>query len=129
MSDTKQRILVVDDEPDLTMLTKMNLERTGRYEVQEVNQAKRCLPTARMFRPALILLDIVMPDMEGTEVAAQIRNDAQLGSTPIIFMTAVVSRDEAKMYRDGMQGNPVLAKPVPVDELVQAIDLEIASRP
>ena len=77
--------------------------------------------SARDFRPDLILLDVVMPKIDGGEIAAQIQADPQLRRTPIIFLTALVTKAETK---GGLriQGHPFLAKPIAIPELIDAIE-------
>ena len=72
---SKQRILVVDDEPSITRLLKLNLEQTGRYEVRVENLGARAYEAAQEFMPDLVLLDIMMPDMDGSDVAASLKED------------------------------------------------------
>jgi CheY-like chemotaxis protein len=98
----------------------MLLEKTGRYLVLEENEASRTHQSARNFRPDLILLDIVMPETDGGEVAAQIQADPELQRTPIIFLTALVTKAEAKAGLH-LQGHPFLAKPINISELINGI--------
>jgi len=118
----KKRILVVDDEPALTKMVKMNLERTGDYEVCTVNQGSKALEAARDFKPDLIFLDVMMPDMSGDEVSAQLREDKSLSKIKQIFMTAIVTRDETEAMGNNIGGNEFLAKPVNKEELIQTIE-------
>ena len=74
----KKRILVVDDESALTRMVKLNLERTGNYEVRTENQGVKAIPAAMEFKPDLIFLDIMMPDMGGPEISAQLKEDPEL---------------------------------------------------
>src|ERR1700756_1464811 len=87
----KRRILIVDDDRESTHLVKILLEKAGHYLVQEENDSAKPHQSARNFRPDVILLDIMMPGTDGDEVAAQIDADPELGSTPIIFLTALVT--------------------------------------
>jgi two-component system sensor histidine kinase/response regulator len=116
-----RRILIVDNDADTTHLVKVLLERTGHYLVLEENDAIKAHETARNFRPDLILLDIMMPETDGGEVAARIEADPALQNTPIIFLTALVTRAEAKSGLK-IQGHPFLAKPVSIPELINAIE-------
>ena len=119
----KKRILIIDDEPSFTRMVRLNLEKTGLFEVKEENRATGAVPTARDFKPDLILLDVIMPTMDGGDVAAQIQSDRHLKGTPIIFLTATVSQREAGpsgMLNSG--GCIFLAKPVSVDALVKVIN-------
>src|SRR5476651_2575288 len=89
-----KRILVVDDEGGFTRLLKLTLEGTKKYIVKEENDGMQALNTARQFMPDLILLDVVMPKMDGGDVARQISGDRTLKNTRIIFLTAIVSQKE-----------------------------------
>ena len=118
----KKRILVVDDEPALTKVVKMNLERTGDYEVRTENQGSKTVDAAREFKPDLIFLDVMMPDMSGDEVSAQLREDPELAKIKQIFMTAIVTRDETDAMGSNIGGNEFLAKPVKKEELIATIE-------
>lgn len=118
----KKKILIVDDEVALTKLVKMNLERTGKYEVRTENKGKNAVAVARAFRPDLMFLDIMMPDMGGDDVAQQIREDSEIGDVNIVFLTAIVSRDETDAMGTNVGGNEFLAKPVSVDDLITTIE-------
>jgi CheY-like chemotaxis protein len=117
----EQRILIVDDERDNTQLVKILLEKIGSYCVLEENDAANAHQSARDFRPDLILLDIMMPQRDGGDVAAQIEADPAMQRTPIIFLTALVTKAEAKAGFH-IQGHPVLAKPVNISELIKKIE-------
>jgi CheY-like chemotaxis protein len=117
----KPRILIIDNSRDFTYAAKLALERTGRYSVWEENEPARAHQIAQHVKPDLILLDIVMPETDGGEVAARIESDPTLQRTPIVFLTALVTKAEA---RSGLQiqGHPFLAKPISVPELVAGIE-------
>ena len=117
----RRRVLIVDNDKDSTHLVKVLLEKTGRYAVLEENDGTKAHLTARNFRPDLVLLDIVMPETDGGEIAAQLRADPELHNTPIIFLTALVTRAEAKTGLH-IQGHPFLAKPISIPELIEAIE-------
>jgi CheY-like chemotaxis protein len=117
----KPRILIIDNSRDFTQSAKLALERSGRYSVWEENEATKAHQTAQRVKPDLILLDIVMPGTDGGEVAAQIESDPTLHQTPIVFLTALVTKAEA---RSGLhiQGHPFLAKPISIPDLVAGIE-------
>ena len=117
----KRRILIVDDDQHTTHMVKVLLERTGHYLVLEENDATKAHQSALNFRPDLILLDIVMPEADGGEVAAQIEADPELQNTPIIFLTALVTRVEAKAGLQA-QGHSFVAKPVSIPELINSME-------
>ena len=90
----KPRILIIDDNRDFTYSAKVALERTGRYSVWEENEPARAHQTAQSVKPDLILLDIAMPETDGGEVAARIESDLTLDRTPVVFLTALVTKAE-----------------------------------
>jgi CheY-like chemotaxis protein len=117
----KKRILIVDDEPKFTQMVRFNLEITGLYDVQEVNHPKQALEKACQFKPDLVLLDVIMPGMDGGDVAAQFKSHPALKDVPVMFVTAAVARSEAGEhgYRSG--GELFLSKPITLDALLAAI--------
>ena len=117
----KPCILIVDDNRDFTYSAKLALERTGRYSVWEENEPARAHQTAQRVKPDLILLDIAMPETDGGEVAARIESDPILHRTPVVFLTALVTRAEARSGLE-IQGHPFLAKPISIPELVAGIE-------
>jgi len=114
-------ILIVDDNRDFTRAAKLGLERTGRYVVHEENDSTRAHQTAQVVHPDLILLDIVMPETDGGEVAAQIESDPALHRIPIVFLTALATKWEQKSGLR-IEGRPFLAKPISVPALIKAIE-------
>jgi CheY-like chemotaxis protein len=123
----KPCILIVDDNHDFTRSAKLALEKTGRYFVFEENDATTAHQTAQNLKPDLILLDVAMPETDGGEVAARIQSDPVLHWTPIVFLTALVTRDET---RSGLsiQGHPFLAKPISLSDLIQGIEENLPAR-
>jgi len=117
----KPCILMIDNSRDFTRAAKLALERTGRYSIWEENEPARAHQTAQRVQPDLILLDIAMPETDGGEVAARIESDPTLHRTPVVFLTALVTKAEA---RSGLQiqGHPFLAKPISIPELVAGIE-------
>ena len=115
---TKKRIFIVDDESGFTRLLKLTLEKTGNFEVLEENDGTKAWLKAREFKPDVIFLDIVMPKIDGGDVAQQIRSDPMLAKVPIIFLTAIVSRTETA---HDIGGFPFLAKPVSLDAVTRCI--------
>jgi len=118
MKNRKAKILIVDDEAGFTKLTKMTL---SDYEICEENNSAKALETARQFRPDLILLDVVMPDFDGGDLAAQFREDPVLKGVPIVFLTAIVSEKETEKRRL-FGGYPFIAKPVTPENLIENIE-------
>src|SRR5688572_6969454 len=94
MTTEKKRILVVDDRASDTRLVKLYLERTNDYVVREENDAQAALAAAEEFEPHLILLDVIMPGMDGGELAACFQANPKLKAVPIVFLTAIVTKGE-----------------------------------
>jgi CheY-like chemotaxis protein len=117
----KKRILVVDDEPGFTRLLKLTLEATGNYTVYAETDGMRGLEVAREFKPDLIFLDVVMPMIDGGDIASQIKSDPVLKDVPIVFLTALVSQKEDSSL-GLIAGFPFMAKPVTLDSLIQCIE-------
>ncbi len=118
----KKRILVVDDEPAITRMIKLNLEQTGRYEVRTENLGRKAIEAAREFRPDLILLDVMMPGMLGSEIAAQLEADPELRAIKFVFLTAMVTKEEAQRSFGQIGGHTFIAKPISADDLCQVIE-------
>lgn len=114
-----KRVFIVDDESGFTRLLKLTLEKSGRYTVREENDGTQAWLAAREFKPDIIFLDVVMPKIDGGDVAQQIRSDPSLAHIPIIFLTAIVS---AKEGGHEIGGFPFLAKPVSLEAIVQCIE-------
>jgi two-component system, OmpR family, response regulator len=113
--------MIIDDEPGFTRLLKLTLEKTGGFEVLEENNGTRAWMTAREFAPDIIFLDVVMPEIDGGDVAQQIRSDPMLAHVPIVFLTAIVS---AKEGGHEIGGFPFLAKPVTLEAVIRSIEHE-----
>ncbi len=117
-----RKILVIDDEAGFTKLLKMNLEKSGEFEVRIENNSLKALATAREFHPEAVLLDVVMPGMDGGDVAAQFQDDPMLKKVPIIMLTALVSPGETSHDSVAQAGAmSVLPKPVKLDKLVACL--------
>lgn len=119
---SKKRILLVDDETGVTTMTKLTLERSGLYEVQVENRSTHAFDAAKAFNPDMILLDMTMPDLDGVDVASQIKADDKLQYTPIVYLTAMVSRFETGDKELARGGQVFLSKPVSQKALLACIE-------
>jgi len=118
----KHKILIVDDEHGFTDMVKLNLEATGRFEVKIENISNQALNAAALFKPDLILLDVIMPEVEGPDVLNEIRNNELTQNIPIIFLTATVTKEEVDAEQGRIGGHSFLAKPSSISELLSCID-------
>jgi two-component system, OmpR family, response regulator len=122
----KKKILMVDDEENFTRMVKLNLEETGEYAVMVENNSNNAFKAAKEFKPDLILLDVMMPGMDGGDVASELRSDNALKNIPVVFLTAILKKDEMDSSDGLMGGHPFIAKPVSVEDLVKCIEKNIA---
>ena len=122
----KKRILIVDDEERFTRILRLNLGCTGRYTVCTENSALNACHTARQFRPDLILLDVMMPGLDGGEVAAHLQHDPSTKDVPVVFLTAAVTSDEITSHQGRIGGVPYVAKPVELGALLDCIERSLA---
>lgn len=90
----KKRLLIVDDDVSLTKMLRTYIEGTGEYEVKVLNHPMHAIREAREFRPDIILLDVMMPHMDGGDVEARLKQDPFLKDVPVLMMTALISNDE-----------------------------------
>ena len=124
------KLLIIDDETAFTDLLQMNLNRTGKFEVRVENNSNLALRTAREFEPDVILLDIVMPGLDGGDLSARFREHSTLKDTPIIIISALVTNDETSDDAVAMSGDQIIiAKPVRMQKLLNSIDAALALRP
>lgn len=115
----KQTILVVDDEQDLLDLIEYNLRKEG-FEVLQAENGEEGIKIAREHRPDLILMDIMMPRMDGLQAVEILRNDESLRKMPIIFLTA---RGDEKTEVEGLDigGDDYITKPISTTKLISRI--------
>ena len=116
-------VLAIDDEESFTFFVKLNLETKtdDDFKVTTANSGEEGLKLAKALRPDLILLDIMMPDMSGAEVAEELLQDTRTKNIPIIFITALVKKEEVDKESGLMGGREFIAKPVSKEELIMRI--------
>lgn len=103
-------ILLVDDQPQILLIASMALEFAGGFEVLTAGSATHGVAMALEHRPDLIVLDVMMPEVDGIAACRQIRANPDLAGTPVVFMTARVGEaDIATYYAEGAVG--VIPKP------------------
>jgi two-component system OmpR family response regulator len=122
-----KRILVVDDRPSDSLLVKSYLEATGKYIVLEENHAPAALVAAEKFRPDLILLDVMMPDLDGVALAENLRSSPLLRLVPIVFLTALVTKTDIDAGARPVGRYPFLAKPFLLSDLSACVERQLAS--
>ncbi|MFH1191702.1 MAG: response regulator [Candidatus Omnitrophota bacterium] len=117
----KKKVMLIDDEEHFLKLMKLNLENTGKYEVQTLSDAREIILKIKSFNPDVILLDILMPKMDGVEVCKILNADPAGGRIPIITLSALdTDKDRLMMYKLGVVD--FLIKPIEKDELISKIE-------
>ena len=123
----RKRILIVDDEVPLTRLLKLSLEHTGAYLVQVANRPEEALHSAEQFLPDLVLMDVMMPGIDGGTLAARFQASERLQKVPIVFLTAAVKRDEVQRHHGQIGGHSFLAKPVDLQEITRCLQQHLGN--
>ena len=99
MSTALKRILYVEDEPDIQAVAKLALEAIGGFTVEICSSGQEALDKAPSWAPQLILMDVMMPGMDGPSTLKKMREIPSLSATPVIFMTAKVQPPEVQEYK------------------------------
>ena len=121
------KILIIDDEETFGRLTKMNLEKHGGFDVKTETKARHAVQSAIDFGPDLILLDVMLLDGDGGQVAAALQDRPALKDIPIVFLTAAIKRDESGHHSRQIGGRTYIPKPIKTDELVACIKEVLAA--
>lgn len=111
-----KKILYVEDEADIQEIARLALERAGGFEVEVCGSGEEALRVAPDFQPDLVLLDVMMPHMDGPTTFRELRKDSRLAKTPIIFMTARVQAHEIAQYME-LGALDVISKPIDLTAL------------
>jgi len=119
------KVLVIDDEPEITDIIATFLGEAG-YQVETENSGVTGVEKAKTFKPDLILLDIMMPFMDGYEVCEELKKSTQTKKTPIVFLTAKDAKsDEGRSFRSG--GDMFIKKPFSCERLLEMVKVVLLS--
>ena len=118
----KKRILLIDDEEDFCFFVKLNLEKTGRFEILTTTSGAEGVVMASKEPLDMILLDIIMPEMGGGQVAELLFENPKTRRIPVLFITAIASRRQVQSQEGIIGGRNFIAKPVTPEELMAKID-------
>ncbi len=120
----KKRILVVDDEPDFSMVVKKNLEKEG-FDVELAYDGAEGIAKVKNNPPDAIVLDVMMPEMDGYQVCSKLKSDSQYSDIPIILLTAVASHVTSTRYShyDGMsmEADDYMPKPASAEQIAESV--------
>jgi CheY-like chemotaxis protein len=115
----RKKILLVDDDPAVTDYLRLKLSKL--YTVEVTNKPTDVLSLAVQERPDLILCDIDMPGMDGGDVARALSTNERTRRIPILFLTSIISHEEAQALRGQVGGRPGMSKHSPIDEILSRI--------
>jgi two-component system alkaline phosphatase synthesis response regulator PhoP len=120
----KKRILLVDDEPDFCAIVQGNLEKEG-FEVEVAYDGVEGLEKVRANSPDAIILDVMMPEMDGYKMCKALKADDKFADIPILMLTAVADKVSSTRYShyDGMsmEADDYLPKPASAEDITQSI--------
>jgi len=116
-----KRILLVEDDPDIQTVTSLALGSFGGYTVEVCSSAQQAIDSAAAFAPDLILLDVMMPGMDGIHTLEALRQIPETSVTPVIFLTARVQPHDVARYKE-LGSLAVIRKPFEPTTLVETID-------
>lgn len=122
MGNIPKKILVVDDEPDIIYSIEVGITRlTNKYHIIGVNSGRECIELLKQGnKPDIIILDIMMPDMNGFQVLDVLKTNREWKDIPVIFLTAL---DDSKTMEKGIETNSYcIKKPFDIGELKATID-------
>jgi CheY-like chemotaxis protein len=118
------RVLVIDDEPDVLLLCRLNLEHAG-HEVLEALSGELGLTMARQEHPDIVVLDLMMPMMDGYAVLAALQQDERTRDVPVVVLTAKVRlEDRIRSWQDG--ASEFVTKPFQPELLLNTLDQVVA---
>jgi two-component system, OmpR family, response regulator len=118
--DRKKKILVVDDDPNIRELISVNLRAAG-YDVLNAENGQEALGAVKLYIPDLVVLDIMMPQVDGWEVCKYIRDNSELEHIKIVMLTAKGTEKDKMIGRDIFRADDYMTKPFDIDELKMVI--------
>ena len=121
MNTAEKKILIVDNDPELTNLIQIALETMGRFRVQTENDPSRAVAAAKDFAPDLIIMDIKMPDLDGADVAIRLQAEPSLSETPIVFLTGTVTVPQIVTHGHKPGGLRFLPKTMPLESMIAVL--------
>ncbi len=120
----KRKIMVVDDEPDDLKVLEKRLSEAG-YSVVAVSESKEVLSKAKKEMPDLILLDILMPGIDGAEIGRRLKDDPETKDIPVVFLTCLFTKKDEAAMGHVVGGNIFIAKPYDHEGLLKEIEKEL----
>jgi two-component system alkaline phosphatase synthesis response regulator PhoP len=119
------KVLVIDDEPEITEIVQTFLSEAG-YQVLVENSSKNAVEKAHGFKPDVVLLDIMMPGMDGYNICQELKKDPEFADTPIIFLTGKDRGDDmGRSFKSG--GDMFIKKPFSCERLLEIVNIVLMS--
>ncbi len=118
----RSKILIIDDEEDVCVYLRSVLERTGKFEVWATTSPAEGIDLAKSNHPDLILLDIIMPEMDGTDVAEELHDNRSTRDILIVFVTVLAKREDVEGSEGIIGGHPFISKSIRKEELIARIE-------
>lgn len=119
--NTKKKVLVADDDREIADVIKNALEGSG-YEVFLAKDGNEALELAKLHKPDVAILDILMPGMDGVRAASYIKLDTETRETSVVLLTGYIDKENEKQVRDSLRGVRFLSKPFTIQELLQVVE-------
>lgn len=119
-----KRVLVVDDEADITEMVAMRLT-AGGYEAVTVSSGKECLDKVVLEKFDLIIMDVSMPEMDGIATACRLQRDVATRDIPVIFLTALATKEDLGADHAALGGHIIVAKPFNGNDLLAVVKQQI----
>lgn len=123
----KRKIIIIDDEKLFIKMVKINLESTGNYKVETVSEPANVVSRIKSFDPDIILLDIVMPKIDGFEVCKTLSKDPAWRRVPIVVLSAL-DTDEARASMRELGVVDFLVKPIETHDIISKIEKVLSSK-
>jgi len=122
MNLTLRKVLIIDDDPNVTKLLRIKLEARGGIQTAEISRASEAAARALEFQPQLIVCDIDLGTMDGGEVAQQLSSDPVTAAIPIVYLSSLITPQDMDQ-RSG--GRKLISKKLPFPEIIELIVQEL----
>jgi DNA-binding response OmpR family regulator len=116
----RKKLLIVDDDQDLVDLMRDGFERDGRFEIRTANNGFDAGMQVKEFRPDLVVLDVMLPDINGREVCQRVRSDRTMDTVKILCISGMVEADKIADLRSA-GANDFMQKPFTIDQLIERV--------
>lgn len=123
----KKKILVADDDRSVTEVMKNSLESRG-YDVVVTHDGKEALEVAKIYRPDVAVLDVLMPGMDGVRVASYLKLDQETRDIAVIILTGFIDKENEKSLQESMRGAQFITKPFNIKDFVKAVETAVSGK-